>query len=98
MPDGHDLPAHLSQLLAGLSFVVGAIVFARAWRAEEWTRILRLHAAYVIFTLPMATLLARIVVGDGPRRVGVGAWLFLVAYAALVAVHLLSWRRDRLRS
>ena len=59
--------------------------------------ILRLHAAYTIFTLPMAVLLARIVIGDGPRRVGVGAWLFLVAYAALVAVQLLSWRRDRLR-
>jgi hypothetical protein len=99
--DGHDLRAQLWRFFAAVCLAVGVIVFARALKREEWTRLQRLHVAYTIFTLPMAALLARIVVGDGPHRVGVGAWLFLAAYAALVVVHareLLSSRRDRLRS
>jgi len=85
--DGHDLVAQLWRLGAAVCCVAGAFVFVRALRAEPWTRLLRLHTAYVIFTLPMAALLARIVVGDGPARVGVGAFAFLAAFAALVVVH-----------
>src|SRR4051794_8878780 len=100
--DGHDATAQLWRLFAAVAFVGGAIVYARALRlAEPWTRLWQLQRAYVLFTLPMAALLARIVAGDGPRRVGVGAFVFLAAYAALVVVHtreLLSSRRDRLRS
>jgi hypothetical protein len=99
--DGHSLSDQLWRLFAAVCLAGGVLVFARALRRDEWTRLLRLHAAYTIFTLPMAALLARIVVGDGVDRVGVGARLFLLAYGALVVVHareLLSSRRDRLRS
>jgi hypothetical protein len=99
--DGHDLTAQLWRVWAAVAFASGLLVIARSWRHDAWTRLQRLHTAYAIFTLPMAALLARIVVGDGVHRVGVGAWLFLVAYGALAVVHareLLSSRRDRLRS
>ena len=99
--DGRSLSDQLWRLFAAVCLAGGIFVFARALRRDEWTRLLRLHAAYTIFTLPMAALLARIVVGDGVDRVGVGARLFLLAYGALVVVHareLLSSRRDRLRS
>jgi hypothetical protein len=86
--DGRDLVAHLWRLFAAVCFVVGVVVYVRALRTgEEWTRLYRLHTAYVVFTLPMAWVLARIVVGDGPSRVGVGAFVFLAAFAALLVVH-----------
>ena len=88
--DGHDLTAHLWRVFAGVCLVAGAVVLVRARRLEPWTRLFRDHAAYAIFTLPMAALLARIVVEDGPHRVGVGAWAFLAAYLALAVVHVRS--------
>ncbi|HEX6836602.1 MAG TPA: hypothetical protein VF334_08520, partial [Polyangia bacterium] len=86
--DGHDVAAELWRLFAAASFVAGTIVLVRAWRREPWTRLLQLHTAYLVFALPMAALLARIVVGDGPQRVGVGAFVFLAAYLALAVVHV----------
>jgi len=96
--DGHEFDDQLWRVFAGLSLVGGAIVYARALRRDEWTRLWRLHSAFVLFTLPMAALLTRITLHDGPHGVGFGAYLFLVAFDALAVVHLLSWRRDRLRS
>jgi len=88
--DGHDLAALLWRVFAGVCLVGGVAVLGRARRLEPWTRLVRYHAAYAIFTLPMAALLLRIVVEDGPRRVGVGAWAFLAAFLALAVVHIRS--------
>lgn len=85
--DRHDLSAQLWRSFAACCLVAGAIVYARALGREPWARLWRLHSAYVLFALPMAALLARIVVGDGPHRVGAGAWLFLAAFGALAVVH-----------
>jgi hypothetical protein len=88
--DGHDLAAQLWRAFAGLCLAGGVVVLVRARRLDPWTRLCRYHAAYAIFTLPMAALLLRIVVEDGPHRVGVGAWAFLAAFVALAVVHLRS--------
>ena len=85
--DGHDAATELLRGFAGACLAGGAIVMVRARRHEPWTRLVRLHAAYTIFTLPLAAFLARILVGDGPRGVGVGAWCLSAAVAALVVVH-----------
>ena len=58
----------------------------RARKLEPWLRLQRLHAAYTIFTLPLAVLLARIGCEDGLRKLGFGAPLFLAAVAALAIV------------
>lgn len=88
--DGHDLTAHLWRLFAGACLVAGVAVLVRARRREPWTRLSRCHTAYALFTLPMAALLVRIVVEDGPHRVGVGAWAFLAAFVALAVVQVRS--------
>lgn len=88
--DGHDLTAQLWRLFAGVCLAAGVAVLVRARRLEPWTRLTRYHAAYALFTLPMAALLARIVVEDGPHRVGVGAWAFLAAFVALAVVQVRS--------
>ncbi len=85
--DGRDFVAQLWRAFAALALVAGAVVLVRARRLEPWARFGRTYAAYTIFTLPMAALLARIVVADGPQRCGVGAFVFLAAFAALVVVH-----------
>ncbi|HEX8954492.1 MAG TPA: hypothetical protein VF945_21705 [Polyangia bacterium] len=97
--DGRDLAAQLWRVFAGVCLAGGALVLVRARRLEPWTRLDRCYAAYTIFTLPLGALAARIVVGDGPLRVGVGAWGFLAAVAALVVVHARALRaaRDPLR-
>lgn len=81
--DGHDLTALLWRVFAGVCLAGGVALLVRARRLEPWARLVRYHAAYSIFTLPMAALLLRIVVEDGPHRVGVGAWVFLAAFLAL---------------
>ncbi|HEY2746112.1 MAG TPA: hypothetical protein VGL86_15860 [Polyangia bacterium] len=73
--------------LAGVAFLAGAAVMLRARKLEPWARLQRMHAAYTIFTLPLAALLARIAVEDGLHKIGFGAPLFLAAVAALAIVH-----------
>ena len=85
--DGHRLDEELWSGGAGAAFVAGAIVMLRARRLEPWARLARLHAAFTIFTLPLATLLVRIAIGDGLHKIGIGAPLFVAAVAALVVVH-----------
>jgi hypothetical protein len=58
-----------------------------AQRLEPFARLGRFHAAYTIFTLPVAALLCRIAIGDGLHKVGIGAPLFVAAVAALAFVH-----------
>lgn len=74
-------------MFAGACLAAAAATAWRARRADPWTRHARLLAAYALFTLPLATLLARIGVEDGVHKLGVGAWLFFVAVAALLAIH-----------
>lgn len=80
---------------------LGALAAAavRSWRARSRTSFARqaeLIGAFALVNLPLATLLARILVSDGPRGVGVGGWLYLAASAALLAVHLPRWQRREL--
>ncbi|MGZ3439570.1 MAG: hypothetical protein ACXVDD_08635, partial [Polyangia bacterium] len=82
-------------VFAGGCFAAGVAVLVRARALEPWTRLAHLHAAYTIFTLPLASLLARILVGDGWHKVGYGAPLFLVAVAALAGVHARTLARAR---
>jgi hypothetical protein len=76
-------------------FVAGVAVMIRARSFEPWNRLAHFYAAYTIFTLPVASLLARILVGDGIHKVGFGAFLFLGAVAALVGVHARTLARAR---
>jgi len=85
--DGRRFDEAVWSCLAGAAFVAGVLVMARARHLEPWTRLARLHAAFTIFTLPLAALIVRIAVGDGLHKIGVGAPLFVVAVAALVVVH-----------
>ncbi|MCU1280333.1 MAG: hypothetical protein JWM53_3879, partial [bacterium] len=80
---------------AGACFVAAAAVMVRARAFEPWTRLAHFYAAYTIFTLPLASLLARILVGDGLHKVGCGAFLFLAAVAALAGVHARTLARPR---
>lgn len=73
-------------LLAGASFIAAIVVMLRARALEPWLRLSRFVAAHTLMTLPLATFLARIVVGDGVHRVGIGAFAFLAAFAALAVV------------
>jgi hypothetical protein len=84
----NHLDEQLWSVFAGLCFVAAGVVMVRARRLEPWTRLAHFLAAYTIFTLPMATLLARILVGDGLHKIGYGAFVFFAAYAALVGVHV----------
>ena len=74
-------------LLSGVVFVAGVAVMWRARTLEPWARLQRLHAAYTIFTLPLAALLARMACEDGIHSIGFGAPLFVGAVAALAIVH-----------
>lgn len=82
------LDEQLWSVFAGLCFVAAAFVIVRARRFAPWTRLAHFLAAYTIFTLPMATLLARIMVSDGVHKMGYGAFVFFAAYATLVSVHV----------
>lgn len=93
--DGRRFDEAVWSALAGAAFVAGVLVMVRARRLEPWTRLARLHAAFTIFTLPVATLLLRIIIGDGIHKVGVGAPLFVAAVAALVVVHARGLWRTR---
>jgi hypothetical protein len=84
--DGHR-PAEAAWCVgAGAAFAAAFAVMLRARTLEPWTRLCRFVLAYTIFTLPLATFLARIVVSDGVHRVGIGAFAFLAAVAALALV------------
>ena len=78
----------LWSLGSAAAFVAGVVVMVRARRLEPWARLVRLHAAYAIFTLPLAAFLCRIAVEDGPGKLGIGAPLFVAAVVALAALHL----------
>jgi hypothetical protein len=82
-------------VFAGGCFAAAVAVLVRARSLEPWTRLAHFYAAYTIFTLPLASLLARIVVGDGWHKVGYGAPLFLAAVAALAVVHARTLARTR---
>jgi hypothetical protein len=88
---GFEAHAHVQEQiwsgLAGLTFLAGVAVMVRARKLEPWARLSRLHAAYTIFTLPLAALLARIACEDGIHKMGFGAPLFVAAVAALAIVH-----------
>lgn len=71
---------------AGIAFLGGVLVMWRARRTEPFERLARLHAAYTIFTLPLAALLCRIAFEDGLHKIGYGAPLFLAAEAALAVL------------
>ena len=85
--NGHDAAGRAWSVFAGAASVAGGVVLLRARALDPWPRLARFYAAYAILTLPLASLLARILVEDGVHKVGVGAYLFLAAVAALVAVH-----------
>jgi hypothetical protein len=78
-------------LYAAACFVAAATLLWRARRLDGWQWPARLVGVFAVLTLPVATLLARIIVEDGPHKVGVGAWLFLAAEATLLALHA-RWR------
>ncbi len=82
-------------VFAGGCFAAAVAVLVRARALEPWTRLAHFHAAYTIFTLPLAALLARILVGDGIHKVGYGCFLFLAAFAALAGVHARTLARAR---
>lgn len=85
--DGHRPSELLWCLFAALAFVAASVVMLRARTLDPWTRLARLIAAFTLMTLPLAAFLARIVVGDGVHKVGIGAFAFLAAVAALAVVH-----------
>jgi uncharacterized membrane protein len=74
-------------LLAALSFVAAIVVMLRARALDPWLRLERFVAAFTLMTLPLATFLARILIVDGVHKVGIGAYGFLAAFAALAVVH-----------
>ena len=82
-------------LFAAGCFVAAAVVMVRAPKLEPWTRLGHFHAAYTIFTLPLACLMSRILVEDGVHKVGVGGFVFLAAVAALLGVHARTLARAR---
>lgn len=94
---------HLDEQAWGLfavgNFAVAAWVLWRARAASGFDRLALVVGAFTAATVPLATLLARILVEDGRRNVGVGGWCFLAATAALVAIQLALLRsRDTIAS
>ena len=85
--DGHRSSEALWCLFAAVSFVAAIVVMLRARSLDPWLRLERFVAAFTLMTLPLATFLGRIVVGDGVHKVGIGAYGFLAAFAALAVVH-----------
>jgi len=75
------------RLFAAVSLVAALVMSWRARNREPWTHLSRLIAAFTLMTLPLASLVARILVGDGLHKVGIGAFALLAAVAALAIVH-----------